>query len=217
MIIGLLVAFSGRQADSSHDFSLPQPAVMAPVPAAIPSGVAAGQGVLPRASSPHQTSDPREVKDKQEVSHPAASALPAWVTVPSVGIGESLVPVGLNKRGQLVPPPGQTVWYSGSVRPGEVGNSVVAGHVEYGHPDVFWNLDHVQVGAPVSIRYSDGAMIQLRVVRTESVDKTALQNDPRVWVASNKPVVVLITCDRHSPTDETGHHYTRNFVVWAQS
>lgn len=121
--------------------------------------------------------------------------------------------MGLTSAGVVEPPPHQTIWYTGSVKPGRAGISVIAGHVTYAGPDDFWLLDEVAVGAHLTIRYSDGTSQNLRVTDKASATKLALQKDPRVWGTSRTPVVALITCDRNSPV--IGHHHTNNFVVWA--
>ncbi len=104
------------------------------------------------------------------------------------------------------------MWYSGSALPGQDGISVIAGHVTYDGPDNFYNLVKVATGGSVNLQCSSGGPVRLRVVRTASVPKTALQTDQTVWGSSTSPVVVLITCDLNSRVVK-GHHLN-NFVAW---
>lgn len=146
---------------------------------------------------------------------PAKGAVPAWLSVPSIGINESILQQGLNAAGELEPPPGQTIWYRGSARPGQVGISVIAGHVQWGAtPDNFWRLSELPEGASFSIRYSDSTVIDFVVVSHRSERKEAVQHDAMVWGESAKPVVVLITCDKTSPL--VNHHYLNNLLVFAR-
>lgn len=143
---------------------------------------------------------------------PAGPCEPVRVEVAALGIAEPLVPQGLDSHGTLNPDPKQTVWYTGSVRPGEAGISVIAGHVQNTTPDVFWELDRIKVGDAVTITCADGRTLALRTERTASVDKQALTRDATVWGTSAAPVVVLITCDRSSRV--VARHHVNNFVVW---
>lgn len=147
-----------------------------------------------------------------EAARQTGSCTPSQVTVPSVSIDEPVAALGLDRLGQINPPPHTTMWYTGSPHPGSAGISVIAGHVTYDGPDNFYNLDRVPVGARVTVRCVDRAPLTLRVTHKESEQKTAVQRDARVWGQSSSPVVVLITCDRNSPM--IGRHHTNNYVVW---
>lgn len=136
-----------------------------------------------------------------------------WLSIPSVSIDESLVPMGLTAGGEIEPPQRQTIWYTGSPRPGSAGISVIAGHVEFDGPDNFWRLNEVRPGASIQIRYSDGARLSFVVTNRRSQLKTDVQNNTAVWGGSASPVLVLITCDKSSPV--VSHHHLNNFLVWA--
>ncbi len=143
---------------------------------------------------------------------PSGPCDPVRIEVASLGIAEPLIAQGLDSRGQLNPDPRQTVWYTGSPRPGDAGIAVIAGHVQNTTPDVFWELDRIKVGDPVVVTCADGRALPLRTVRTASVDKQQLTTDATVWGESATPSVVLITCDRNSRV--VGRHHVNNFVVW---
>lgn len=143
-----------------------------------------------------------------------SGCVPTILRIPSVGINEGVRALGLNAQGQIYPPRHTTMWYSGSALPGQVGISVLAGHVTYDGPDNFYNLVKVANGDSVQLQCSPNSSVRLRVTRTASVPKTTLQTDQSVWGSSSLPVVVLITCDPHSPMVK-GHHLN-NFVVWTK-
>ncbi len=140
--------------------------------------------------------------------------VPTKVSVPAVGIVEPITAMGVNAQGQIYPPAHTTMWYDKSPQPGSNGVSVIAGHVEYDGPDDFYNLDRVPVGSPVTVNCSNGRVLKWTVSHKESVLKTKLQTDQRVWGGSATPVVALITCDRNSKV-VAGHHL-HNYVVWVR-
>lgn len=145
---------------------------------------------------------------------PGTGCVPTRVDVPSVGISEPIVAMGTNSQGQIYPPPRTTMWYDKSPQPGANGVAVVAGHVTYDGPDDFYELDRVKNGASVTVRCSNGRVLSWKVSEKQSVLKTALQTDQRVWGGSSTPVVALITCDRASKV-VNGHHLN-NYVVWVR-
>lgn len=144
---------------------------------------------------------------------PGSGCIPSRVDVPSVSISEPVVAMGTNSQGQIYPPKKTTMWYDKSPQPGTNGVSVIAGHVEYYGPDDFYNLDRVGIGSSVTIRCNNGRVLSWKVREKQSVLKTDLQTDQRVWGGSTTPVVALITCDRNSRV-VNGHHLN-NYVVWA--
>ena len=149
------------------------------------------------------------------VNPAGAACIPKSLTVASVGIGgERVVPMGTNSQGQIYPPAHTTMWYNRSAQPGQNGISVIAGHVTYDGPDNFYNLRNVPTGARVKVVCSNDKVVELTVTHKESVTKTALTTDQRVWGGSSTPVVTLVTCDIASPM-VNGHHLS-NYVVWTK-
>lgn len=177
------------------------------------------------ATSTHSTSTvakadvlPRPTGHSSEVpvANPAGAAcIPRSLTVASVGIsGERVVPMGTNAQGQIYPPAHTTMWYDRSTQPGQPGISVIAGHVTYDGPDNFYNLRNVPVGAAVTVTCTNNKIVSLRVTHKESILKTKLTTDQRIWGGSATPVVTLVTCDIASPM-VAGHHLN-NYVVWTR-
>lgn len=144
----------------------------------------------------------------------AAARQPAGLEMPSIEFDKSVTPMGLSDEGTINPPAGVVQWYDKSVVPGEKGISVIAGHVEYDGPDVFYDLDELDKGDVVTIAYGDGSTQRFKVYAEESVSKKELQTDGRVWGTSDTPVLALITCDGNS--EVVNRHHTDNYVVWAK-
>lgn len=91
---------------------------------------------------------------------------------------------------------------------------MIAGHVTYDGPDNFYNLRKVPVGAKVTVTCTNDKVVRLLVTHEESVLKTKLTTDQRVWGGSATPVVTLVTCDINSRM-VAGHHLN-NYVVWTK-
>lgn len=143
----------------------------------------------------------------------SSQAVPTRLVMPSIGFDENLISRGVNADGEINPPAGVPQWYNKSVKPGQDGISVIAGHVMYDGPDVFYKLDKLSVGDVVTVESGDGKSRKFKVYAEESVDKHKLQTDARVWGSSDKPVLALITCDAGSRV--VGNHHVSNYVVWA--
>ncbi|WP_245633131.1 class F sortase [Luteipulveratus mongoliensis] len=143
---------------------------------------------------------------------PVAGA-PTRLSMPTIGFNRSLASLGVNGRGEISPPAGVAQWYNKSVKPGQTGISVIAGHVMYDGPDVFYKLDKLSVGDVVTVGFGNGAQKKFKVYDEASIDKKKLQTDARVWGTSSKPVLALITCDASSQV--VGNHHVDNYVVWA--
>lgn len=185
------------------------------------SSASGGAGNTAGGSGSTGASRPTVVPNPTDNSRPTSIAgtrgtgcVPTRVDVPSVGISEPIVAMGTNSQGQIYPPARTTMWYDKSPQPGANGVSVVAGHVTYDGPDDFYELDRVKNGASVTVRCSNGRVLAWKVTEKQSVLKTALQTDQRVWGGSATPVVALITCDRASKVVD-GHHLN-NYVVWVR-
>lgn len=192
---------------SPESGSAPGTSVSTPTSAtSSPAGSSTTSTVVPQ---PKDNSRPTSI-----AATPGQGCVPIRVDVPSVGITEPIVAMGTNSQGQIYPPARTTMWYDKSPQPGDKGVSVVAGHVTYDGPDDFYELDRVAIGASVSVKCSNGRTLAWKVTERQSVNKTALTRDARVWGSSETPVVALITCDRASKVVD-GHHLN-NYVVWVR-
>jgi LPXTG-site transpeptidase (sortase) family protein len=123
------------------------------------------------------------------------------------------------RAGRINPPAGTVMWFNGQgrVAPGEVGTSVIAGHVASGgRPDVFGKLSRVRVGDRVEVTGTDGVARSFRVVRAGVVDKRDLTTDYSVW-GPNSSVrrLAIITCDDAFGFRGDGHRVA-NYVVIAE-
>jgi LPXTG-site transpeptidase (sortase) family protein len=136
--------------------------------------------------------------------------------VPRLGIHRSkLVDLGLDAAGVVIPPDSTAVagWLTGSAVPGEVGPTVIAGHVDsYLGPGIFFRLDTLRTGDLVSVGRSDGVTVRFRVTDVITVPKTDFPTG-QVYGPSPAPELRLITCG--GEFDHQARRYLRNVVVSA--
>jgi hypothetical protein len=123
-------------------------------------------------------------------------APPARITIRSVGLAATIVPVRATARGDIgVPPPGRAGWYDGGARPGEPGRSVLIGHVDdlAGRLAAFGRIATVRDGAQIKVTDAAGHVRAFQVVGRAQTRKTAFPRGD-VYGASQHPVLVPITC-----------------------
>lgn len=151
---------------------------------------------------------------------PLTAAEPLAVRVPAIGAESPLHALGLAPDGTLEVPSrdlvDQAAWYSGSPTPGEVGPSVVEGHVTGpgGRPSVFFELAALAPGDTVEVDRADGRTVVFEVYRVDSFPKDAFPT-VAVYGPTAGPELRLITCGGEFD-DATGHHVD-NTVVFARA
>ena len=152
----------------------------------------------------------------QVLSTPAlAAAPPVHIRISAIGVDSALIALGLAADGTLqVPVDGSVAgWFTGSAVPGEVGPTVIAGHVDsYEGPGIFYRLDTLRPGDLVTVGRSDGVAIRYRVTDVVSVPKDAFPTR-QVYGPTPGPELRLITCG--GEFDHSARRYLRNVVVSA--
>ncbi|GAA4302792.1 class F sortase [Klenkia terrae] len=140
---------------------------------------------------------------------------PVAVSVPAVGLESSLVGIGVDATGALVPPAdfAQAGWFADGVAPGEVGPAVLAGHVDSrAGPAVFFRLEEIPVGAQVLVTRADGSTLTFQVTRVAQYPKTAFATT-EVYGPTVDAQLRLITCG--GEFDRWRRSYVDNIVVYA--
>ena len=107
--------------------------------------------------------------------------------------------------------PGLTAWYRLGVTPGEIGNSLIVGHVDtQTGPAVFYRLGAVKPGNQIKVTRQDGRTAVFRVDKVALYDKNDLPIDDLYGVGSTARLH-LVTCG--GPLE--GGHHVGNVVVTA--
>ncbi|MFD3445128.1 class F sortase [Microbacteriaceae bacterium 4G12] len=153
----------------------------------------------------------------QPASLTLPESLPTRLTVPSIGVDSDLMQLGKNQDGTVeVPPLGvdsPAGWYRNSPTPGELGPSVLLGHVDAAAgPSVFYRLGELTAGAEVTVTREDGTTAVFAVDRTERYPKADFPT-LEVYGNTDDSQLRLITCG--GAFDQSIGHYVDNIVVFA--
>jgi LPXTG-site transpeptidase (sortase) family protein len=128
---------------------------------------------------------------------PVSSAPIVRFSAPRVGINAAVEVLTLDGTGAMQDPstPTKVAWYDFSARPGQLGNVVIAGHVDYANfgPAVFWRLRDLKQGDRVEITLSDGLVF---IYEVESLNYYQAANAPvkEITGPTDYEAITLITC-----------------------
>ncbi|MBF4583600.1 class F sortase [Curtobacterium sp. VKM Ac-2865] len=159
----------------------------------------------------------RDIAGFQDPAAPEArsDATPTRVSIPAIGVDASLEDLHRGAAGELDPPKGwdNAGWFSDGIVPGQVGPSVIAGHVDSPtSAAVFFRLDELVAGDQVHVAMTDGSSRTFTVEKTERASKSAFPTSD-VYGTTPTPTLRLITCD--GTFDTATGHYTDNLIVFA--
>jgi len=141
--------------------------------------------------------------------------LPVALRIPVIGVRTRLIRLGITRQGTLQVPTSTSVagWYTRSPRPGEIGSSIIAGHIDsYLGPGIFYRLRELRPGNRIYVRQADG---RLAVFRVTGVHEYAKAHFPtaRVYGPAPDAELHLITCG--GTFDDATHSYLSNVVVYS--
>ena len=143
---------------------------------------------------------------------------PTHLTIPAIGVSSSLLELGLNEDRTVQVPPlskdSKAGWYTGSPTPGQLGPSLLLGHVdsaEYG-PGVFFKLGALHKGDTVDVTRADSTVAVFRVYRVASFPKDHFPT-LEVYGDTANAQLRLITCG--GKFDFSARSYESNIVVFA--
>jgi hypothetical protein len=141
-------------------------------------------------------------------------SMPVSVDIPAIGVTSRLLHLGLNSDGtvqvpSLVTSADEAAWYKYSATPGQIGASVIEGHVDsYQGPAVFFRLGALRP----DVTLADGVTAIFRVT---GVREYAKSNFPTkaIYGATDYASLRLITCG--GVFDYATGHYLSSTVVFA--
>lgn len=145
----------------------------------------------------------------------ARPAEPRRISIPRIGISAPIESVGLQRGGILrVPDVGRAGWFDGGPRPGEVGRSVVIGHLDTNRgPALFARVPQLGRGTMVEIADREGDVHRYRITGRRQVAKRRFPTS-EVYGRAGEPVLVLITCGGEFVP---GRGYEDNVLVYARA
>jgi sortase (surface protein transpeptidase) len=137
--------------------------------------------------------------------------------IPKIELDTTFVPpLGLNPDKTVSVPDNyiQVGWYSGGATPGEVGPSVILGHVDsFEGPAVFYKLGKLEAGDEVTITRADGTIAVFEVIDTERYSQDAFPTE-KVYGPIDFAGLRLITCT--GTFNKAEQKYSHNTVVYAK-
>ncbi|MEP6759846.1 MAG: class F sortase [Sporichthyaceae bacterium] len=143
---------------------------------------------------------------------------PISIAIPAIRVTAPLLRLGRAADNTIeVPPPGRHYddagWYRYSPTPGELGPSVIVGHVDSAKngPSVFWRLGTLRKNDRVRVTRTDGSVAIFEVDTVLLFRKKAFPTK-LVYGNTDHAALRLITCG--GPFDSAGH-YRDNVVVLA--
>lgn len=146
---------------------------------------------------------------------PSVGAAPARVSIPAISIDEPLIDLGIQASGEMEAPanPADVGWFAGGGRPGGVGPTVIAAHVNDGPgPGAFVRLNELVPGDTVDVTDINGQTFSYVVIEVADYDKAQFPT-ARVFGASLRDELRLVTC---SGWDRAAGSYVQNRVVFAE-
>jgi len=144
------------------------------------------------------------------------ASVPTKIDIPRIGVNADIQKVGLLDDGTLETPAilsGLVGWYQYGPTPGELGPSVLVGHVDsYKGPSVFWNLSKLHLEDAVSITRSDGTTAQFIVSRIAQYDQDNFLTH-EVYGNIDHAGLRIITCG--GTYNHLTGRYSQNTVIYA--
>jgi Sortase domain len=145
-------------------------------------------------------------------------SVPVSVDIPAIGVNSRLLHLGITADGVIQVPSlyteaSEAAWYKYSATPGQIGASVIEGHVDsYLGPAVFFRLGALRPGDNVDVRLADGVTAVFRVT---GVREYAKSNFPAktIYNAAGFAALRMITCG--GAFDYATGHYLSSTVVFA--
>ncbi|MGW7265896.1 class F sortase [Streptomyces sp. NPDC054842] len=175
-----------------------------------------GDGRSPTAATGNGLA-PSNAGTKAKAPQRRGSSVPVRLRIPALSVDTPLIRLGLAEDGSLQVPPvtahDRAGWYEHSPAPGQVGPSVILGHVTVGAygDGVFRRLDRLRPGDTVTASLANGTAAAFSVTSVRTVAKDRFPSDA-VYGDVNHPELRLITCG--GPRTDEG--YRDNVIVFAR-
>lgn len=147
---------------------------------------------------------------------PKLLARPTQLLIPRIGVSAPVVDLGVDADGTLQAPDtgGDVGWYTQTARPGQVGNVIASGHVDWERSAaVFWGLRELATGDLIDVVAEDGGHHQYAVDWVKHVDTDSAPLAEILGPTSER-WLTLITCG--GPFNPVTRDYTQRVIVRAK-
>jgi hypothetical protein len=202
VVVGILLLLAGAVSITTVALS------QEPAPPTVPGVSAAPDRVEPTTAVPNRATP--------NIVVPLGPSQPSRIMIPTIGVSATFVRLGLMPSGEMETPrdPDNVGWYTESPTPGELGPSIVAGHVTWNrNPSVFFRLGSLRPGDDVHIERADGKTAVFMVTKVASYPKDRFPTT-EVYGDIDHAGLRLITCGGEYV--KNAHRYLDNVVVYAR-
>ena len=176
----------------------------------------------PAPSSTPATPEPSSTETAEDLLPEIALAMerskPVSFTIPALDRQEEIIETGLREDNTLEVPPEEegapASWYNGSPTPGEIGPSVLLGHVNSlaDESGVFYDLESLVEGDQITVAREDGSTAIFEVYKSELYPKNDFPTKA-VYFPTDGAELRLITCDGFTASTGT---FDDNLVIYAK-
>lgn len=161
---------------------------------------------------------PTNIESGNNIENSLPPSKPLRVKVSAADIDAPVMEVGQKKDKTMDVPPlfkNVTGWYKYSPTPGEIGPSIIVGHVDtYKGPSVFYKLQYLKKGDIISVFREDGRKIKFKVYGLQQFTKDNFPTE-KVYGNTTDAELRLITCG--GTFDHSTLEYSANTVVFAKA
>lgn len=175
------------------------------------------QGGIP---SPNHTAtrSPDKPSEQPVPSYSVPPDQPKEISLPTIKAKGYIQKVGVDKTNQIVAPGNihMAGWYTGSVKPGQPGLSIIDGHVNGIYDKgVFYDLIRLKADDTFTVTYGDNSVRSFRVVKVDAVPvdqatkalfnrDTSIKNQLNVITCGGKYIAATKTYDGRVIVTATG-------------
>lgn len=144
-------------------------------------------------------------------------SFPETIIINKIGVEAFVEQVGKDSEGKMDIPSDfyNTAWYRLGPKPGEVGNAVIAGHLDTptGAPSTFWSITNLEKGDQIEVldREEEKYIFSVTDIANYRYDQFPINE---VFGPSNKKRLNLITCG--GTFDASTKNYSNRTVVFSE-
>lgn len=116
--------------------------------------------------------DETKVSDDAIAKYKVAADLPRVISIEKLGVKARVLQMSVNSDGSMQSPVNifDAGWYTGSVKPGQLGASIIIGHASgTTSGGVFNKLETLNAGDTISVERGDGKILRYQVVKKQTV------------------------------------------------
>jgi sortase (surface protein transpeptidase) len=190
------------------------PAIALLALAILSCGGAAARPAAGASAPPHATAAPAPA--------PVSRGVPIRLAIPKLGLSAAVEPVAADQRGVMDVPRDyhDVAWYAPGVAPGEPGDAVIAGHLDWvvdgrDVPAVFWTLGSLAPGDRLSVTTDTGDVLTFSVTASQRLPADADPAAFGLFATTGARRLTLITCAGQWSAAQ--HRYLERLAVTAVS